>query len=130
MTMQSQRHLILTAKLTTRSGRMVCMPKKYDGFEITAAEIRIMQLEASLDLKSEQSLIGATGVGFNHMSELHVMNYKQAMASADAAEWQLEVGKEHERMVNNDIWETVPKASMSPKTKILKSVWAMQTKRA
>ena len=72
------------------------MPKKYDGFEMTAAKIWLLQLEASLDLKSELSLIGATGVGFNHTYELHMMNYKQAMASADAAEWQVEVDKEHE----------------------------------
>ena len=31
------------AKTTTRSGRMVRMPKKYDGFEMTAAEIWLMQ---------------------------------------------------------------------------------------
>jgi hypothetical protein len=67
------------AKTTNRSDRMVCMPKKYDGFEMTTAEIWLLQLEASLDLKSELSLIGATGAGFNHMSELHVMNNKQAM---------------------------------------------------
>ena len=31
------------------------MPKKYDVFEMAAAEIRLLQLEASLDLKSELS---------------------------------------------------------------------------
>jgi hypothetical protein len=83
-------------KKTTRSGRLVHMTKKYDGFEITTMEICLLQLEASLDLKSELSLVGATGVGFNHTSKLHVMNYKQAMTSADAMEWQVEVDKEHE----------------------------------
>ena len=29
-------------------------------------------------------------------------------------------------MVKNDVWETVPKSCMPPKTKILKSVWAMK----
>ena len=107
---------------------MVHMPKKFDGFEMTAAEIRLLQLEASLDLKSELSLIRATGAGFNHTSELHMMNYKQAIASADAAEWQVEVDKEHERMVKNNVWEMVPKSNVPPKTKILKSVWAMKPK--
>ena len=76
------------AKTTTRFGRIIRMPKKYDGFEMPAAEIRLLQLEASLDLKSELSLIGATGAGFNfnHTSQLHVMNYKQAMACAHTAE--------------------------------------------
>ena len=83
------------AKTKTRSGRIVRMPMKYDGFEMTAAEICLLQLEASLGL-SELSLIGATGVGFNQTSKLHMMNYKQAMASVDAVEWQVEVDKEHE----------------------------------
>jgi hypothetical protein len=56
------------------------------------------------------------------------MNYKQAMASAEAGEWQVEVDKEHERMVKNDVWDILPKASVPPKTKILKSVWAMKHK--
>jgi hypothetical protein len=59
-------------------------------------ELHSLQLEPSLNLKSELSLKGATGAGFNHTSKLHVMNYKQAMASADVVEWQFEVDKEHE----------------------------------
>jgi hypothetical protein len=38
------------AKMTTRSGQTVRMPKKYDGFEMTAADIWLLQFEASLDL--------------------------------------------------------------------------------
>ena len=104
------------------------MPKKYDGFEMTKAEIRLLQVEASLDLVSELSLIGATGTGFKNTSDLHVMNYKQAMTSTDAAEWQVEVDKEHNRMVQHGVWDIVPKASLPPKTKILKSTWAMKPK--
>jgi hypothetical protein len=48
---------------------------------MTAAEIQLLQLEVSVDLKPKLSLIGATGVEFNHTSELHIMNYRQAMAS-------------------------------------------------
>ena len=62
------------------------------------------------------------------MSELHVMNHKQATASADAAEWQVEVDKEQDRMVKNNVWEIVPKANMPPKTKILKSMCIMKPK--
>jgi hypothetical protein len=54
------------AKTTTRSRRMVHMPKKYVTFEMAAAEIWLLQLEASLVLKSELALTGATGAGFNH----------------------------------------------------------------
>jgi hypothetical protein len=31
-------------------------------------------------------------------------------------------------MVKNDVWEIVPKSKVPPKTKILKSVWAMRPK--
>ncbi len=54
-----------------------------------------MQVEATLDLAAELSLIGATGMGFKKISDLHVMNYKQAMASADTSIWQAKVDKEH-----------------------------------
>ncbi len=63
---------------------------------MTAAEIQLMQVEASLDLAPELSLIGATGTRFKNMSDVHVMNFKQAMASADASDWQVEVDKEHD----------------------------------
>jgi hypothetical protein len=78
----------------TRSGRQVKFPRKYDGFEMTAAEIRLIQLEQMNETTSEVSLIGATGEGFSHTTELHVMNYKQAMLSKEANDWQIEVDKE------------------------------------
>eukprot|EP00804_Cyclotella_cryptica_P002709 CCRYP_009620-RA/>CCRYP_009620-RA protein AED:0.39 eAED:-0.09 QI:0/0/0/0.5/1/1/2/0/355 len=104
------------------------MPVRYAGSDMSTAELRLMQFKAGLDLKPKLSLIGATGVGLSHTSELHVMNYKQAMASVDAAVWQVEVDKEHDRMVKNKASTIVPKASLPPKTKILKSVWAMKPK--
>lgn len=62
------------------------------------------------------------------MSELHVMNYNQAMASVDATEWQVEVDKEHDRIVKNDVLDIVPNASVPPKMKILKYVLVMKPK--
>jgi hypothetical protein len=56
------------------------------------------------------------------------MSYKQAMGSADLAEWWVEVDKEHDRMVKNDRWDVVPKASAPLKTKIFNSVSAMRSK--
>lgn len=112
----------------TRSGRVIRFPKKYDGYDISESEIRLLQFEMGLDLTAGLLLIGATGAGFKHTSELHVMMYKQAMASADAAEWQVEVIKEHDQMVKNKFWQVVPKSSVPPKTKILKSVWATKPK--
>ena len=107
---------------------MVNMPKKYDSFEMAVAEMRLMQVESSLDIKSELLLIGTTGVEFTHTSELHDMNYTSVMTSADVAELQVEVGKEHEVLVKNTVWEIVLKASVPPKTNILKSAWVMKPK--
>ena len=118
----------------TRYGREVKAPVQLTAEKLgewSAAEIRLMQAEQAVhedDVKAEISLIGATGEGFSHTSELQVMNYKQAMASKDAAAWQMEVDKEHQRMVDNDVWEVVPKSEVPKGTKILNSVWAMKPK--
>ncbi len=112
----------------TRSGCIVHMRKRYDGYEMTTAEIRLIKFELSLDVEPELSIISATDMGFSHTSELHVMNYKQAMASTDVAQWQVEVDTQHKRMVKNHAWEIVRKSSIPPKTKIIKSVWAMKPK--
>jgi hypothetical protein len=99
-------------RTTTRYGREVKPPVQLRAEKLgkwtAAAEIRLMQAEQAVhedDVKAEISLIGATGEGFSHTSELKVMNYKQAMASKDAAAWLVEVDKEHQRMVDNDVWE-------------------------
>jgi hypothetical protein len=118
----------------TRYGREVKAPVQLTAEKLgkwSAAEIRLMQAEQAVhkdDVRAEISLIGATGEGFSHTSELQVMNYKQAMASKDAAAWQVEVDKEHQRMVDNDVWEVVPKSEVPKGTKILNSVWAMKPK--
>lgn len=62
------------------------------------------------------------------MHELQVLNHMQAMASADAAKWQVEVDKEHDRMVKKNAWEVVSNANIPPKTMILKSVWFLKPK--
>jgi hypothetical protein len=95
---------------------------------MSAAEIWLMQAEQLNDSADEVHLIGATGEGFTHTTELHVMNYKQAMQSADAAAWQVEVDKEHDCMIKNDVWEVLPKSAVPEGTRILKSVWAMKPK--
>jgi hypothetical protein len=43
-------------------------------------------------------------------------------------ECQVEVDKEHGQMVKNDVWNIIPKASVLLKTKIFKSLWAIQCK--
>lgn len=48
-----------------------------------------MQINASLDLRQELSLIDAAGTGFKSMPNLHAINYKQGTASAYASECKL-----------------------------------------
>jgi hypothetical protein len=40
----------------------------------------------------------------------------------------VEVGNEHDIMIKNDVWKIAPKDSIPPKTKVLKSDWAMKPK--
>lgn len=72
--------------VTEASSRVVHMPKKHDRFTMTAAEISFMQIKANLIFTLKLSLIGTTGMALKNMSDLHVMNYNQAMVSADASE--------------------------------------------
>jgi hypothetical protein len=40
----------------------------------------------------------------------------------------VEVDKEHDSMVNNNVWKVVDRSEVPPKTRILQSVWAMKPK--
>jgi hypothetical protein len=40
-------------------------------------------------------------------SKLHVMKYKEAMASSDHDKWQKAVDEEHERMLKHNLWKPV-----------------------
>jgi hypothetical protein len=116
-----------TGRTTTRFGQQVKAPVQLTTKKLgewAAAEICLMQAEQAVhedDVKAEIARIGATGEGFSHTLELQVMNYKQAA-------WQVEVDKEHQRMVDNDVWEVIPKSEVPKDTKILNSVWAMKPK--
>lgn len=45
----------------------------------------------------------------------------------DAKDWQLKVDKEHYVMVQNDVWEVIPREKVPPKTKILHLGWVMKS---
>ena len=51
---------------------------------------------AGMSSKDELGCVGAgLGGGFDHMSELHVMKFKQAMKLADKENWEKAVNEEH-----------------------------------
>ncbi|MGL5501387.1 MAG: hypothetical protein ACRDCK_09620, partial [Plesiomonas shigelloides] len=59
--------------------------------------------------RNEVQLVGAgLGGGFINTSELHVMKYDEAMATADCKEWDKAVEKEHDKMVVNHVFKATP----------------------
>lgn len=80
----------------TRSEKVLQIPKKYDDFKMTAAEICLLQAETSLDMSHEVVLVGAAGMGFTSTADLHIMTYNEAMKLSKADAWQKEVDKEHD----------------------------------
>ena len=52
-------------------------------------------------------LIGAgIGEGIKHTAELHVLNYRNAMAGPDREQWKKAIKEEHDRMVENKVCKT------------------------
>jgi hypothetical protein len=75
----------------------------------------------------ELACVGAgIGGGFEHISELHVLKYDQAMNGPDADKWATAVEEEHNRMLNNEVWIPVSPSEVPEDEKILTSMWAMK----
>ncbi len=138
------------ADTTQRSGRTIQAPArltaqvggKLGDFQGTVIEMNYLGHMAELDNVEvttgavakeniETSFVGAgVGGGFDKISELKVMNYREAMGSPQpqAAQWKVEVKNEKERFEKFDA-VTVVKLSQIPKgTKIMSTVWAMKNK--
>jgi hypothetical protein len=93
--------------------------------ELTPAEEQFYDTMRELN---EMALIGAgIGGGFINTEELHIMNYNEAIKS-EKDKWDYAVKEEHDRMVNNKVWESVPIDKSPEGTKIMTSAWAMKKK--
>jgi hypothetical protein len=93
--------------------------------EFTPAEERFYDAMRELN---EMALIGAgIGGGFVNTEELHVMNYNEAI-KLEKDKWGYAVKEEHDRMVNNKVWTTVPIDKIPEGTQIMTSAWAMKKK--
>jgi hypothetical protein len=77
--------------------------------------------------KGEYNLVGVGG-GFVNTKELHVMKYKQAMATQDQASWTKAVQEEHERMVHHGVFKVTSRTQLPHGIKVLTSTWAMKKK--
>jgi hypothetical protein len=68
------------------------------------------------------------GGGFANTMELHVMKYDQAINGPEAKEWAIAVEEEHNRMLDHEVFQTVPREEVPNGSKILTSTWAMKKK--
>ena len=81
------------------------------------------------EIRDEIALIGAgVGGGFTNTQELHVMKYKEAMATSKQKEWKQAVGEELDRFIANDVFEAVKLKDLPKGVKMLTSTWAMKMK--
>ena len=108
-----------------------------DGYEIKLTEAEEKYYDAMQWLAEEEesfeggefACVGAgIGGGFVDTHELHVLKYDEAMATGDEDKWHDAVEEEHERMVDHDVFEAVPRDKLPKDAKVLTSTWAMKKK--
>ena len=75
-----------------------------------------------------QHIQTGVGGGFTNTQELHVMKYKEAMATSKQKEWKQAVGEELDRFIENDVFEVVNLKDLPKGVKMLTSTWAMKMK--
>ena len=132
----------------TRSGRRIIKPTRLiketgaimpdldlEEYEIklTRAEERYYEAMTHLQegefIPEEINCVGAgIGGGFANTKELHVMKFKQAMATEDVKHWERAVDEEHDRMIKHRVWQAVLKRDIPRAVKIMTSTWAMKKK--
>jgi hypothetical protein len=66
--------------------------------------------------------------GFTNTQELKVMKYHEAINGPDGDAWKAEVKKEHNRMVQNKVFELVSLSDLSKNEKVIDTTWAMKKK--
>jgi hypothetical protein len=80
-------------------------------------------------MDAECAFIGAAlGGGFDNTTELHVMNYKEAMEPDDNEKWLEAMKEEHEHMVKNKVWKAILPLEVPKGKKIISSTWANKKK--
>eukprot|EP00957_Ditylum_brightwellii_P146516 11154868-Ditylum_brightwellii.AAC.1 len=80
-------------------------------------------------LERECGFVGAaTCDGVQHTSELKVMKFDEAMATKDKPEWEVLVGKEHDKFQKYMVWEPVDKSEVPADAKVLTSTCTLKPK--
>ena len=112
----------------TRSGRPVRAPTRLIT-EMTAATLSEFNKAVAELYNNEIVCVGAgIGGGFVDTTELHVLNYDQAMRGPDKEKWIKAVEEEHQRMVDNGVFIPTWEHELPEDTKIMSSTWAMKKK--
>jgi len=119
-----------TAASSLRTSRFGRPLKQRVRFEVGDVAVDYAEaLSAVNALFTEYSMVGAAvGGGFDNTSELHVLNYRQAMKSADKQEWINAIDEEHDRMMKAHVWKVVDRATLRQEQLILSTTWAMKKK--
>jgi hypothetical protein len=76
----------------------------------------------------ELALVGAAGGNYTTTEQLKPMKYSEAMATPDAANWDKAVTEEHDRMVDNTVWEAQKEEEVPKDATVMTSTWAMKRK--
>jgi hypothetical protein len=116
---------------TSRVGRITKAPTRLiEEMNAFATENYYQVLsDGYLGVGDEYALVGAgLGGGFEDTTELHVLKYKQAMATPEKEKWKQAVKEEHERMKEHNVWDPVPKTEIPKGGKVLTTTWAMKRK--
>ena len=79
--------------------------------------------------ENEYGCIGTgIGSGIDNTNELKALGFDEAMASSNKNRWQASVDWEHERMLENGVWEVVDQNNVPEGAYIVDSTWAMKKK--
>jgi hypothetical protein len=118
-TVQAPQRLIEEAGTVSYEIRLTSAEEKYYEAIKTCPE----------EYPSETAFVGAAiGGGFTNTSELHVQKYNDAMNTSDPKERkevETAIEEEHERMVKNKVFKTVPRSSVDAKD-IITSTWSIK----
>ena len=127
----------------TRSGRNMYRPKygKKAGAAFTTSERNYYAalaecndyaddeptINAGAHIEEEIIAVGAgLGGGFEHTTELNVLNYKQAMERDDIEEWKKVIDRELETFNKHKVYKAVKREDLPENTKIVTTTWAMK----
>jgi hypothetical protein len=99
----------------------------YDVLGINDRQLKVLQNNHKKLI--EYVNVGAgIGGGFTNTLELKVMKYHEAINGLDGKAWKEEVRKEHQRMINNGVFEPVKISELPKGIKLIDATWAMKKK--